>query len=428
MATILITCFGSYGDLHPYIALAKNLKKRGHTVSVGTSIMFESQIKSEEVTFTHLRSKLDEYNTPAAKRDFVKQVFDPVHGGEFMINEMMQEVENTYTDTLKATDKCDIVISNPLAYVTPIVCRDKNIPWLSTVLAPMFFLSVYDPPIMSPAPWLRKIHRLSPRAYRVLFLLLKQATKKWLKPLYQLCSRHQLSPPSGNPLFEGQYSPHGTLAMFPRCFADPQLDWPPNTSMTGFPLFSVEMSAIEERNDLHDFIQAGEAPIVFALGSSAVNIAEDFYAISANIARKLNKRAVLIYGEHEDAINNIPKGSDIFSINYVSYEKVFPHACLIVHQGGIGTLAHSLVAQQPILVVPFGFDQFDNGERIEKLGVGKYVSRKSYSVQKTAPIIKELLENKAYKTQAIKVGKEISETQGIEQACDTIERLINRNN
>jgi UDP:flavonoid glycosyltransferase YjiC (YdhE family) len=30
MARILITTFGSYGDLHPYLALALGLEQRGH--------------------------------------------------------------------------------------------------------------------------------------------------------------------------------------------------------------------------------------------------------------------------------------------------------------------------------------------------------------------------------------------------------------
>ncbi|MCF6324412.1 MAG: glycosyltransferase [Gammaproteobacteria bacterium] len=424
MANILITCFGSYGDLHPYIALAKNLQDRGHEVSIGSSIIFRVQIESEKIQFIHLRSSLDQYETQTAIRNFMKRIFDPVRGGELMINEMMENIEDTYLDTLKATEKNDIVISNPLSYVTPIVCRDKNIPWLSTILAPMFFLSVYDPPIMSPAPWLQKIHRLSPFTYRLLFSVLKGVTKKWTKPLNKLCSHYQIPPPNGNPLFEGQYSPYGTLAMFSKYFAEPQVDWPINTTLTGFPLFSVEMSTNEKLDNLQAFISAGEAPIVFVLGSSAVNIADDFYSISADISRKLNKRAVLVYGEHDDSIEHISPGNDLFFINYVSYEKIFPQASLIVHQGGIGTLAHSMAAQHPLLIVPFGFDQFDNGQRIEKLGIGKYLPRKKYTVKEATPVIKELLVNKKYKIQAQIIGKKINLEQGVDCACDTIELLL----
>lgn len=426
MAKILITCFGSYGDLYPYVAMAKTLQQRGHDVAIGSTTIFLSQIEAEGIQFIHLRSNLDHYTTPAAVREFLQRIFDPIKGGERITQEMMARIEETYQDTLKAVEKVDLVIANPLAYATPIVCRQHNIPWLSTVLAPMFFLSVYDPPILSAAPWLRKIHRLSPALYRGLFKLLKGATKAWTQPLYQLCARHQLTPPSGNPLFEGQYSPHGTLAMFPDCFAEPQPDWPVNTQMTGFPLYSRENTVSATLIELQTFIDAGEAPIVFALGSSAVNVAEDFYVVSTAIARTLKRRAVMVCGAHDDQVKDIEPGDDLFIINYVAYDKLFPYACAIVHQGGIGTLAQSLCAQRPILVVPFGFDQFDNGERIEKLGVGKCLSRNNYTLETATPVIEDLLSQTRYKERAEAIGKVIKSEDGAANASDTIERLLSK--
>ena len=288
----------------------------------------------------------------------------------------------------------------------------------------MFFLSVYDPPIISAAPWLRTLHRLWPALYRGLFKLLKWTTKPWVKPLYQLCTRHQLPSPSGHPLFEGQYSPCGTLAMFSSCFSEAQVDWPVNTTMTGFPLFSSEIADNTTLRELQLFIDGGEAPVVFALGSAAVNVADDFFIVSAAIACKLKRRAILVCGSHSDQITAIEPGNDLLIIDYVAYEKLFPQACLIVHQGGIGTLAQSLRAQRPILVVPFGFDQFDNGERVERLGVGKWLARKNYSVEKATPVIEELLSQPNYKARAKEIGKVIQFEDGAKNACDVIERTL----
>ncbi len=394
-------------------------------MTIGSTIMFQAQIEAEGIAFVHLRSRLDRIATSSELQSFLKQTFDPMKGGEFITRELMADIEATYIDTLKAVATADMVISNPLAYATPIVCRKQNILWLSTVLAPMFFLSVCDPPIMSPAPWLRKIHRFSPALYRGLFQLLKGATKPWTQPLYALCTNHHLPPPVGHPIFEGQYSPHGTLAMFPNYFAEPQSDWPVKTIMTGFPLFSSEMAESEALTKLQAFIDGGEAPIVFALGSSAVNLAGDFYEVSAAIARQLKRRAVLVYGSHDEHIQNIVPGDDIFMINYVAYEKLFPQACLIVHQGGIGTLAQSLAAQCPVLVVPFGFDQFDNGERIENLGVGKFIPRTRYDVEHATPVIEELLSQHHYKQRATALSQIVKADDGAANAAELIEHRLN---
>lgn len=424
MARILVTCFGSYGDLYPYIALAKSLQQRGHDVAIGSTAIYQAQLEAEGVPFIHLRSNLDRYTTPEAVREFLRRIFDPVKGGEHITREMMTRIEETYVDTLDAVTGVDLVISHPLAHATPLVCQKQDIPWLSTILAPMFFLSVYDPPTISAAPWLRTLHRLWPALYRGLFKLLKWTTKPWIKPLYQLCARHQLPAPSAHPLFEGQYSPYGTLAMFSRCFAEPQADWPVKTTVTGFPLFSGEMAENATLRNLQTFLDGGDAPLVFALGSSAVNVADDFYVVSAAIARKLKRRAVLVCGSHNDQVKAIEPGDDLFIIQYVAYEKLFPHACLIVHQGGIGTLAQSLRAQRPILVVPFGFDQFDNGERSEKLGVGKYLPRKDYNIARATPIIEALLMPPIYTKRAQEIGKLIQFEDGMGNMCDVVERVL----
>jgi len=50
-----------------------------------------------------------------------------------------------------------------------------------------------------------------------------------------------------------------------------------------------------------------------------------------------------------------------------------PHCAAIVHHGGIGTTSQALAAGIPQLIRPMAFDQFDNANRIEKLGCGRWL-------------------------------------------------------
>jgi UDP:flavonoid glycosyltransferase YjiC (YdhE family) len=175
--------------------------------------------------------------------------------------------------------------------------------------------------------------------------------------------------------------------------------------------------------ELESFLASGDAPIVFALGSSAVNIAGDFFAVSANVARQLGQRAVLVYGQHADQIKDIPPGPDILALPYVSYDKLFKRASIVVHQGGIGTLAQAMRAQRPMLVVPFGFDQPDNGQRIERLGLGKTLSRANYRIDTALPTLRELLDSPKYRQNAETTGRCMTAEDGINCAADRIEEL-----
>src|SRR6516162_6902128 len=46
MARVLLTTFGSLGDLHPYIALALELNRRGHEAMIGTSATYAEKIRA----------------------------------------------------------------------------------------------------------------------------------------------------------------------------------------------------------------------------------------------------------------------------------------------------------------------------------------------------------------------------------------------
>ena len=424
MAKIIFTCFGSLGDLHPYIALAKTLQEHNHEVTICSSRIFEEHIKIEGIPFIHLRSNLDQFTTPDDIRQFLKLIFSPKHGGKEMIRAFMVNIEQTYLDTMKAAEDADLVISHPLTYATPLVCRELGKPWLSTALSPMIFMSTYEPPTLSPAPWLKSIHRFSPPLYRLLFNGIKRSTQSWSKPLYDVCKQQGINSPDANPVFEGQFSPHGTLAMFPESFAPAQPDWPVHTYTTGFPLFSTATDETEALAKLQEFLDAGEAPIVFALGSAAVNIAGDFYHVSAAAARQLGRRAVLVFGYHPNHVEGIEPNDDILMLDYMSYDKLFPKACAIVHQGGIGTLAQSMAAQVPMLIVPFAFDQFDNAERIEHMGMGKSLARKDYIVTNVTTVLAELLRERRYTEQAEVFGKQIKNENGILHASKVIEDIL----
>jgi rhamnosyltransferase subunit B len=426
MARILFTCFGSLGDLFPYLSVAKTLQARGHQATVGSTLLYQPQIEAESIRFTHLRCGLDRYTTPESVRRLLTALFDPRLGGKVISEEMMTQIRDTFLDTRAALADTDVVVSNPLAYATPIACRERGVPWLSTVLAPMFLLSTYDPPIMTAVPWMNSLHRFSPTLYRAVFALVKRATLGWTKPLYELCRELSLPAPAGHPLFEGQYSPYGTLAMFPSGYAEAQPDWPSHTRMAGFPYFSTNAGDGSAERLVETFLASGEPPMVFALGSSAVNIAGDFYATSASISRQLGQRAVLVYGQHADQIKDIPLGDDILTIPYVTYDQLFAGASVIVHQGGIGTLAQAMRARRPMLVVPFGFDQPDNGLRIQRLGLGLTLSREKYRVDTALPLLRDLLFQVRYRQQAETLGKQLADEDGVNRAADHIEELAGK--
>jgi len=115
---------------------------------------------------------------------------------------------------------------------------------------------------------------------------------------------------------------------------------------------------------------------------------------------------------------------NLFAVPYAPYAQIFPRASAIVHHGGIGTTGHSLRAGKPMLVMPYGGDQYDNGARVARLGVGRVMRRNHYRAERAVIEIDQLLENPNYMKQAATIGQQIQRENGVWAACDAIEKHL----
>jgi UDP:flavonoid glycosyltransferase YjiC (YdhE family) len=119
-----------------------------------------------------------------------------------------------------------------------------------------------------------------------------------MRPMGELRKQVGLPPSTQNPIREGMLSPFGTLGWFSPIVGAPQIDWPARTEVTGFIHSDTAMAGPRDRA-LHDFLDAGEPPVVFTLGTSAVTIGGDFYRVSLEVARQGGWRAILLTGADE---------------------------------------------------------------------------------------------------------------------------------
>ena len=101
-----------------------------------------------------------------------------------------------------------------------------------------------------------------------------------------------------------------------------------------------------------------------------------FFQESVKAVRELGVRAMLVTNFPEQVPTDLPSGVKTFG--YLPFSDVLPHAAMLVYHGGIGTLAQTIKAGIPHLVVPSGHDQFDNGWRIEQLGLGRSIPQTRY--------------------------------------------------
>lgn len=419
---IVMTTFGSLGDIHPYVALALEMKKRDLDPVIVTAGAYREKIESLNIEFHPMRPVVPGLNEPEALV-IIDKIMDPRRGAEYLFKELLvPAVRDSYKDLQAAMQGADLLVTHPITLAGPVLAQKTGVPWVSTLLAPASLWSDHDPLVPPNAPWLHPVLRFGgPIVARGFKKLIEAMMNPWLQPLYEF--RRELGlPRGGHPVFEGQYSPNLNLGLFSKVMCRPQSDWPRNTVITGFPFYDKKDRA-SVAPELLNFLNSGPAPIVFTLGSSAVHVAGDFFHQSIEAAKRLGKRAVLLIGDERNRPGQrFPEG--VAAFEYAPYGELLPRACGVVHQGGVGTTGQALRAGVPMLVVPYNHDQPDNAARVTRLGVARTISRESYKAARVAAELKQLLEKPSYAERAKEVGIQVREENGAATAVDLILRTF----
>lgn len=427
MKRIVISTFGSFGDIHPYIAIALELQARGHAPVLATSAAYREKTDAAGLELRPVRPVMPSPEQTDEIAKIVGQLMGQREGTENIFKQMlMPHIRDIYADLDAAATDADLLVTHPLPLVGPLVAQLRKLPWVSSVLAPISFFSASDPAVPPQFPALHKLLKLSPFLARNILRLAAARFDTLVEPVYQL--RAELGLPRGaSPIFAGQHSPTMVLALYSRVLGEPQPDWPAHTRITGFAFYDRRDYFGEQATprELLQFLDAGEPPIIFTLGSSAIWVAKNFYRDSIAAARALNRRALLLIG-HARNLPAEPLPAGVAAFEYAPYSEVLPRGCCTVHQGGVGTTGQSLRAGRPALVVPHAHDQFDNADRVARIGTARVLPRPKYNAARATRELARLLSDPSYATRAREVGDIVRTENGARAAADAIEEVLKK--
>jgi UDP:flavonoid glycosyltransferase YjiC (YdhE family) len=413
---IVIATIGSLGDLHPCLALGLELQRRGHRITVVSSHFYRDKVEELGLAFCAMRPHWQAYD-----EELIRRCSDMKKSPEVLFRELiLPELRGTYEDLLAVATDADLMIAGEIVYPVPLIAEKLGKPWVSAILSPSSFLSAHDPSVLVAAPWVSLLRRAGWRINRAVLELGRRRISHWWQPVREL--RRELGlREEADPLFRDKFSPDLILALFSRGFAVPQPDWPAQTVEPGFVFYDRASPGAGVSEEVRAFFATGEQPIIFTLGSTAVHHPGDFAEISVEAAKLLGRRAVLLLGKDAPPANST---ADILAVPYAPYSEVFPLAAAVVHQGGSGTTGQAMRAGTPMLIVPYGWDQPDNAERVQRLGAGLHLPRVRYTARSAAAALKRLIEEPGFARRAAELAAVVKGEDGLTGACDAIERLF----
>src|SRR5512134_3753220 len=139
MKRSVFATFGSFGDLHPYIAVARELKRRGHQPLIASFAEFREAVEAAGIEFAPMRPDMARFGDRAA---VMEKLVDPWRGPEFLIRGMfMPHLRESYEDLERACRGADLLVTHPLALAGQLLAEKEGLLRVSTALSPMTMFS-----------------------------------------------------------------------------------------------------------------------------------------------------------------------------------------------------------------------------------------------------------------------------------------------
>lgn len=315
-------------------------------------------------------------------------------------------------------DRALIVISHPLALPAVALMREggAKLHVVNVALAPSNLRTLHDPLMWGP---LRVPSWVPMRWRRAAWGLIEgHMIDPATVPEVNAARREFGAAPIAHFVSHLEGTPDLTLTLFPAWFGATQADWPRPLIEGSFPLYDPHSEAPLSAAT-RAFLDQGPPPIVFTPGSGHAH-ARAYFEAALDACARLGERALLLTRFDHQVPAPLPEGA--LWLPYVPLASLLPYVRALVHHGGIGTTAQALRAGTPQVVVPFAYDQFDNGARVQALGVGQVLPARRASGRRLAAALATLITSPSVRPEAAAVAARFAEAPAAGMLCAMVER------
>jgi vancomycin aglycone glucosyltransferase len=349
---VLLSTYGSRGDVQPLAALALALRAQGAEAVVSTPA------DPEYVALLH------DVMVPMAP------AFMPV--GEWIAwakasglkvpGFAARMVPEQFAAIRVAADGCDVIVGTglfPSVAAAQAVAETMNLPFVHVAFCPLYLPSSAHPPVARPGWPHPEGLRDNAALWRHNDVAMDALFGEAVNALRTSKGLSAAQPVQGH-----------VFTAYPWLASDPVLGpWP------GGGLVEVVQTGAWLMPDarplppqLEGFLQGGPAPVFVGFGSMPMQRAPDAGRFAIEVARAAGRRIILSRGLAGWAA--IDGGDDCLLIGEVNQQALFPRVAVVVHHGGAGTTATAARAGVPQVIVPQLIDQPYWARRVADLGIG----------------------------------------------------------
>jgi sterol 3beta-glucosyltransferase len=413
-------CFGSRGDLQPYVALGIGFKNAGYDVRIATHDLYKGFVTQYGLEFAPVKGNPRDLLERDAAKETLKTGANAVKmtlGFRKMVDTILGEMLNS---AIGACAGSDVLLYGVMGIPAYHLADKWNLPRFPMLLQPATrtgeFPSFNFPDLSLGTGYNKLTWYIGEQMF---WIMLGKSADKWRNEklgLPSLTARQQ------HDLLYVQKLPF-TYGISEHILPHPK-DYPAWHRMAGYWFLDQSKGWIPPV-DLVNFIRAGSKPVYIGFGSMNGGEAERTTKIVIEALATIKQRAVLLKGWGGLRAEDLP--DTVHMVESVPHEWLFPQMSCIVHHGGAGTTAAAFRAGIPQVVVPHFADQPFWATRAHKLGVAsKPVYMNRLGALDLARAINSAVTEKEMISRAESLGSKIRSEDGVARAVEIVNSYLEK--
>ena len=419
MKRIAIVAIGSWGDVGPLIALGSGLAGAGYEVVLVTHAAYAEDAGRAGLDFAPLSG--DPVAIPEDERG--RQWLESGGNGlRFALHlvRIARPLQRAVLDQAYAACRsCAAVLHTPFASFATHVAERLELPSIVVGQQPVTRTGAWRAFLVPDGlPLGRAGNRLS---YRVMEQAMWQPYRSGFQRWRRDAGMADAGPfgPAAR-LYTGRVP---VVYGFSSLVVPRPADWPAWHRAAGYWTAPARGSWDREDARVAAFLRDGPPPVFVGFGSMTSRNPQRVLARVVEALRVVGCRGLLAGAA--GARPPRPEAPDMLIAEGFSHARALPGVTAAVHHGGAGTVATSLMAGVPTVVVPFFADQFFWGRRVAALGAGpEPLPMARLDAPGLAGRLRDVLASLAMRERAAGLGARLRAEDGVAAAVALIDRHL----
>lgn len=410
-----IMCPADTGHLNPMLALGRELKKRGHFLTVFQVLDVEQKVLSAGLEYRVIGKSA--YPLGSMSEQYAEQgKLSGLDGVKFAIKTAKNLASITFREAPDAivAEEIDFLIIDQVLLWGGTIAEFLDIPFITVCCALLLNRETSIPPGFT--NW---NYNTSFQAYlrnQMGYLMVKPL----IQPIVELVNSHRKK--YKLPLLANSNQSYSKLAQLSQ--QPPEFEFPRKHLPECFHFTGPYINSSSRKSVPFPFEKLTGQPLIYASMGTLQNRQQEIFQCIAEACAGLDAQLVISLdgGSNPESLQKLP-GSPLV-VGYAPQLELLQKATLTITHAGLNTTLESLSNGVPMVAIPVTNDQPGVAARIACSGCGETITLKQLSVPKLKNAINQVLTEDSYKQNALRLQEDIFRAGGVSRAADIIEQVI----